>query len=100
MQLDIFPDQTRLQREDPPQNVRRFYRMIVQRDLFGGASLIRESAREDASHPEHDWAKEAGYVDWAPDEIHADADTDQFAKLQRQKMRRTSNWIMEVSCGT
>lgn len=44
-QLDIFPDQTRLHREVPSQNMRRFYRMVVQRDLFGGASLIREWGR-------------------------------------------------------
>ena len=40
-----FPDQIRLRREDASQNMRRFYRMVVQRDLFGGASLIREWRR-------------------------------------------------------
>lgn len=45
MQLDIFPDQARLRREDPSQNMRRFYRMVIQPDLFGGASLIREWGR-------------------------------------------------------
>lgn len=44
-QLDIFPDQTWLRREVPSQNMRRFYRMVVHRDLFGGASLIREWGR-------------------------------------------------------
>jgi len=45
MQLDIFPDQTRLRREDASRNMRRFYLIVVQRDLFGGASLIREWGR-------------------------------------------------------
>ena len=45
MQLDIFPDQTRLHREDSSQKMRRFYCMVVQRDLFGGASLIQEWGR-------------------------------------------------------
>jgi predicted DNA-binding WGR domain protein len=45
MQFEIFPDQIRLRREDASQNMRRFYRMVVQRDLFGGASLIREWGR-------------------------------------------------------
>ena len=55
----------------------------------------RSTARKDVNHQEHDWAKEAGYVDWAHDEIHADAVSEQFAKLQRQKARRTSRWVME-----
>jgi len=33
---------------------------------------VFKEACEDASHPKHDWAKEAEYVDWAHDEIHAD----------------------------
>ncbi|MDB4111152.1 WGR domain-containing protein [Yoonia sp.] len=45
MQLDVFPDQIRLRREEPSKNVRRFYMMVVQPDLFGGASLIREWGR-------------------------------------------------------
>lgn len=45
MQLDIFPDQVHLRREDPSRNMHRFYRMVVQRSLFGGASLIREWGR-------------------------------------------------------
>jgi predicted DNA-binding WGR domain protein len=45
MQLDIFPHQTRLHREDSSQKMRSFYRMVVQRDLFGGASLIQEWGR-------------------------------------------------------
>lgn len=45
MQLEVFPDQIRLCRIDPAKNMNRFYRMVVHRDLFGGASLIREWGR-------------------------------------------------------
>jgi predicted DNA-binding WGR domain protein len=45
MQLDVFPDRLHLRREEPSQNLRRFYLMTVQRDLFGGATLIREWGR-------------------------------------------------------
>ena len=45
MQLEIFPDLMHLRREDPARNMRRFYRMVVQRDLFGGVALIREWGR-------------------------------------------------------
>lgn len=64
---------------------------------IGGPPMyeVFKEARGDAKHPEHDWAKEAGYVDWARDEIHADTVTEQFAKLQRQKTRRTSLWVRE-----
>lgn len=44
-QLDIFPIALKLRRVDPSCNMRRFYIMTVQRDLFGGASLIREWGR-------------------------------------------------------
>ena len=44
-QYDIFPDRMHLRRIDPVKNMRRFYLMTVQRDLFGGASLIREWGR-------------------------------------------------------
>jgi predicted DNA-binding WGR domain protein len=40
-QLEIFPTDLHLSRVDPAVNMNRFYRMTVQRDLFGGASLIR-----------------------------------------------------------
>lgn len=40
-QLEVFPTCLHLRRVDPARNMRRFYRMTVQRDLFGGASLIR-----------------------------------------------------------
>ena len=45
MQLDVFPDQMHLRREDPSRNLRRFYMLCVQRDLLGGAVLVREWGR-------------------------------------------------------
>jgi len=44
-QLEVFPTCLHLRRIDPACNMRRFYRMTVQRDLFGGASLIRAWGR-------------------------------------------------------
>ena len=45
MQLEVFPDRLRLHRIDATKNMRRYYQMIVERDLFGGASLVREWGR-------------------------------------------------------
>ena len=45
IQLDVFPTDVQVRRVDPVRNMRRFYRMSVQRDLFGGASLVREWGR-------------------------------------------------------
>jgi len=44
-QFEIFPDVIQLRRIDPAKRMNRFYRMVVQRDLFGGVSLIREWGR-------------------------------------------------------
>jgi predicted DNA-binding WGR domain protein len=44
-QFEIFPDRLHLRRVDPLKKMRRFYLMTVQRDLFGGASLVREWGR-------------------------------------------------------
>ena len=44
-QLEVFPTALKMRRVDPALNMRRFYRMSVQRDLFGGASLVREWGR-------------------------------------------------------
>lgn len=41
-QAEVFPSRIKLRRIDPTQNMRRFYLMTVQRDLFGGATLVRE----------------------------------------------------------
>ena len=40
-QLDMFPTCLHLERVEPARNMQRFYRMTVQQDLFGRASLIR-----------------------------------------------------------
>ena len=44
-QLEIFPTELQMRRIDPACNMRRFYRMSIQPDLFGGASLVREWGR-------------------------------------------------------
>ncbi len=44
-QGEIFPTHLTLRRIDLERNMRRFYLMQVQLDLFGGASLIREWGR-------------------------------------------------------
>jgi len=44
-QLDLFPTDVQMRRVDPARNMRRFYRISVQPDLFGGASLVREWGR-------------------------------------------------------
>ncbi|MDS9469606.1 WGR domain-containing protein [Paracoccus sp. MBLB3053] len=44
-QLDVFPREMVLRRIDPERNMRRFYRLSVEPDLFGGASLVREWGR-------------------------------------------------------
>jgi predicted DNA-binding WGR domain protein len=41
VQFEIFPTSLHLRRVDAACNMRRFFRMTVQRDLFGGASLVR-----------------------------------------------------------
>lgn len=63
---------------------------------IGGPPMyeVFKEARHDANHAEHAWAKEAGYVDWDHGEIHSDVITEQFSKLQIQKTRRTSRWVM------
>lgn len=45
IQLDVFPTDLQMRRIDPARNMRRFYRLSVQPDLFGGATLIREWGR-------------------------------------------------------
>ena len=40
-QFEVFPTDLHLRRIDPVRNMCRFYRLSVQRDLFGRASLIR-----------------------------------------------------------
>lgn len=45
MQLELFPETVRVVRIDPDQNMRRFYRLRLQHDLFGGVCLLREWGR-------------------------------------------------------
>ncbi len=45
VQLELFPSKLRLTRIDPEQNMRRFYCMTLQPDLFGGCTLVREWGR-------------------------------------------------------
>ena len=44
-QKEAFPAAVDLKRIDPTLNMRRFYLMTIQPDLFGGASLVREWGR-------------------------------------------------------
>lgn len=45
IQRNVFPTDVQMRRIDPARNMRRFYRLSVQRDLFGCASLVREWGR-------------------------------------------------------
>ena len=45
IQLHVFPTDVQMRRIDPARNMRRFYRLSVQRDLFGRARLVREWGR-------------------------------------------------------
>jgi predicted DNA-binding WGR domain protein len=44
-QLDLFPEDIRIVRIDPELNMHRFYRLHIQPNLFGGATLFREWGR-------------------------------------------------------
>ena len=44
-QLEVFPTHLHLRRIDPARNMRRYYRIAVNSDLFGRASLVREWGR-------------------------------------------------------
>ncbi len=45
MQLEVFPDRLHLRRIDPNRQMYRFYELVVQRDLLGGAALVCEWGR-------------------------------------------------------
>lgn len=76
-QFEIFPDRLHLRRIEPAKNMRRFYLMTVQRDLFGGASLIREWGRIGSSGQMR--------VDHHADEGHA---VDALADMVTAKRKR------------
>ena len=44
-QLEVFPRLLHLRRLDPARNMRRYYRMAIESDLFGKSSLVREWGR-------------------------------------------------------
>ena len=44
-QLELFPQDIRIERVDPEANMFRFYRLRLLPDLFGGVSLLREWGR-------------------------------------------------------
>jgi predicted DNA-binding WGR domain protein len=44
-QLDLFPEDIRIERVDRETNMYRFYRMRLMPDVFGGVSLLREWGR-------------------------------------------------------
>ncbi|GGX72725.1 hypothetical protein GCM10007385_46890 [Tateyamaria omphalii] len=41
-QLELFPEDIRIERVDSEANIYRFYRLRLMPDLFGGVSLLRE----------------------------------------------------------
>lgn len=43
IQIEMFPTSIRMRRTDPEGQVRRFFRVTVHPDLFGGAALVIES---------------------------------------------------------
>jgi predicted DNA-binding WGR domain protein len=44
-QLELFPQDVRIERIDPDRNMHRFYRLHIQPNLFGGATLFSEWGR-------------------------------------------------------
>ena len=48
-QSEVFPTWIKLRRIDRARNMCRFYLLTVQRDLFGGATLVREWGRVGSS---------------------------------------------------
>lgn len=76
-QLEVFPTEMQMRRIDNARNMRRFYRMSIQPDLFGGASLIREWGRIGA--------RGQMLIEQHPDEGHA---VTALMKLAAVKKRR------------
>ena len=76
-QIEIFPSSLLLRRCDPAKNMRRFYYLTVHRDLFGGATLVREWGRIGSS----------GQVLIEPYADEGQA-VDALAEIVRQKRRR------------
>ena len=77
MQLELFPEDIRIERVDPDANMYRFYRMRLQSDLFGGCGLVREWGRIGAAGRQ--------LIDLFEDEGQA---VDALAKIMRTKQLR------------
>ena len=45
LQFEFFAEAVELRRVDPDRNMARFYRMVLQPNLFGGVDLVREWGR-------------------------------------------------------
>lgn len=76
-QLGLFPTELHLRRIDPSRNMRRFYALSVQRNLFGEWVLFREWGRIGSGGR----VKEEAFQASAP--AH-----DALNRLARQKVRR------------
>lgn len=76
-QAEIFPGRLKLRRVDLAKNMRRFYLLTVQRDLFEGATLVREWGRLGSGGKLK--------VSYYPDEGQA---IDALASLAQQKFKR------------
>lgn len=77
IQIEMFPSNLMLRRYEPAKNIRRFYYMTVQRDLFGGATLVREWGRIGSSG-------QVRVEPFADEGLAVDA----LAEIVRQKRRR------------
>lgn len=77
VQAEVFPNRLKLRHVDPARSLRQFYLLTVQRDLFGGATLVQEWGRIGTAgrirHSHH------------PDEGQA---VDALASLAQQKFKR------------
>ncbi len=85
-QIPLFPIEARLTRIDPARNTWRFYEMSVQRDLFGGAVLIRR------------WGR-IGTAGRLRLDLHANegAAANALAGLLRLRLRRGYRWAGAVA---
>lgn len=80
-QLEVFPTRLQLSRLEPGKAVQRFFRMQVQRDLFGGASLISE------------WGR-VGVRGRVRIELHADEGRAISALLDRARLQRQRGYVL------
>lgn len=85
-QIPLFPVEARLTRIDAARNAWRFYELSVQRDLFGGAVLIRR------------WGR-IGTAGRLRLDLHANegAAANALGRLLRFKVRRGYRWVGAVS---